>query len=114
MKMIAMKTVYYGRKEYRVGQEFDVPNERDAAKMLRAHKAKAAPVKPGKVDLPKSMKAEEFDAPKKSGGRGRTYQRRDMTATDGQTGEEIPLPSSLADPPSSEPTSDNSGEESAS
>jgi len=110
IKMIAAKTVYRQseRKEYRPGASFDVADEREADKLERARKARRVPDKPKHVDVPKHTKVEEPDeAPKKSGGRGR-YQRRDMTATDGQTGEEIPLPSSLLDPPSEESTSPNS------
>jgi hypothetical protein len=115
MKMIAMKTVYdrAARKEYRPGVEFEVSDDNEANRLERTRKAKRAPVKPAHVDLPKAMKEEEHAAPKKSGGRGR-YQRRDMVATDGPTGEEIPLPSLPADPQPSEETSDSSEEESAS
>jgi hypothetical protein len=109
MKMIAMKTVYdrAARKEYRPGVEFEVSDDNEASRLERTRKAKRAPVKPAHVDLPKAMKAEEPEAPKPVGRRGR-YQRRDMTAEDGQTGEEIPLPSSLQVPPSEEPTSTDS------
>lgn len=106
VEMIARKAVYYGRKEYRAGAQFAVDNEREAARLERTNKAQRVPDKPKHVDLPKQVKVEETDeAPKKIGGRGRTYQRRDMVATDGQTGEEIPLPSSLQDHPSEESVS---------
>ncbi|TGT76732.1 MULTISPECIES: hypothetical protein [unclassified Mesorhizobium] len=109
VQMIAKKTVYYGRKEYRAGMQFSIDDEREIGKMERTNKAERVPEKPAKVDLPRrKTKVEEPEAPKPSGGRGRTYQRRDMVATDGQTGEEIPSPSSLQAHPSEEPTSTNS------
>jgi hypothetical protein len=111
--MIAMKTVYYGRREYRPGQEFDVRIDREVDRLVRANKAKLAPAKPAMIDLP-AMKAEEAPGEPKRRGRPPKYLRRDMVATDGQTGEEIPLPSSLQDLPSEEPTSPVSEEESAS
>ncbi len=109
VEMIAKKAVYYGRREYRPGTQFTVDNEREAAKMERTNKAQRIPDKPKHVDVPKPAKVEEpDDNPKKIGGRGRTYQRRDMVATDGPTGEEIPLPSSLQEPQSEEQTSTSS------
>src|ERR1051325_9941622 len=97
VQMIARKAVYFGRKEYRPGAQFDVDNEREAARLERTNKAQRVPDNTKHVDIPKQVKQEVAEgAPKKSGGRGR-YQRRDMTATDGPTGEEIPLPSSLQD-----------------
>lgn len=117
VQMIAKKTVYYGRKEYRAGMQFSIDDEREIGKMERTNKAQRVPDKPKHVDLPKRTPVVETkhevaeDTPKKIGGRGRTYQRRDMVATDGPTGEEIPLPSSLLDPPSEEPTSTSSEDE---
>ena len=113
VKMIALRRVYSrsNGKEFAPGETFHEHDEREARKHERSKRAEKAPhmERPSKVDLPVKRAAmePETDTPKKSGGRGR-YQRRDMIATDGQTGEEIPLPSSLQDPPSEEPTSTNS------
>ena len=113
VKMIAMKTVYYGRREYRAGMEFEVDIDREVERFERSHKARRAPHKPWFVDLP-VMKAEEAPGEPRRRGRPPKYLRRDMVATDGPTGEEILLPSSLQDLPSEEPTSISSEEESAS
>ena len=110
MKALQPKVyVFSQRKEYPEGATFDVKDAREAESLHLSKKAMRIPDKPTHVDLPKHVetKVEVSDGPKKSGGRGR-YQRRDMTATDGQTGEEIPLPSSLLDPPSEESTSTES------
>lgn len=111
--MIAMKTVYYGRREYRPGQEFDVGIDREVDRLVRANKAKLAPAKPAMIDLP-VMKAEEAPGEPKRRGRPPKYLRRDMTAMDGQIGEGIPLPSLPADPQPSAETLDSSEEEPAS
>ena len=114
VQMLALQRVYVfsQRKEYPEGATFEIKDAREAESLRLMKKAQLVPDKPKHVDLPKRVPVETRqevaeDTPKKIGGRGR-YQRRDMVATDGPTGEEIPLPSSLQDPPSEEPTSTSS------
>ncbi len=99
------------RRDRKVGETFTVLSEKDAARLEARKKAlRTGKVeKPAHVDVPRPVvtKDEAADGPKKTGGRGR-YQRRDMTAMDGPTGEEIPLPSSLLEPQPEEQTSTNS------
>jgi hypothetical protein len=111
VQMIALQTVYVfsQRKEYREGVTFDVKDPREAESLHLSKKARRVPDKPAHVDLPKPVvtKDEVAELPKRGGGRGR-YQRRDMTAMDGPTGEEIPSPSSDPEPQSEEQSSTTS------
>jgi hypothetical protein len=113
VQMIALQRMYVfsKRKEYAEGVTFDISDMREADSLARMKKAMLVPEKPKHVDLPKHVETKteepESDGPKKGAGRGR-YQRRDMTATDGPTGEEISLPSSLLEPQPEEPISGNS------
>jgi hypothetical protein len=115
-KMVALRRVYsrHNRKEFLPGQTFHEMEDREVRKMERSKRAMAAPDmdKPALVDLP-VMKTEEAPGESKRRGRPPKYLRRDMTATDGQTGEEIPLPSSPVVPLSEEPISTGSEDESA-
>ncbi|MBZ9759479.1 hypothetical protein LB553_01070 [Mesorhizobium sp. CA8] len=112
IKMIAAKRIYDGsvRKEYKPGQEFEIASEREAAKLERTHKAvRKTFVQPAMVDIP-AVRLQPEGAPGEPKRRGRPpkYLRRDMTVMDGQSGEEIPLPSSLQEPPQEEQTSESS------
>jgi len=118
VQMLALQRVYVfsQRKEYPEGATFSISDTREADSLRLMKKAQIVPDKPKHVDLPKQAPAQTKqevadDNPKKGGGRGRTYQRRDMVATDGPIGEDIPLPSSLLDPPSKESTSPDSEDE---
>lgn len=107
IKMIAAKTLYdrAARKEYKVGAEFEASDDYEAARLERTRKAvRKSFVVPAMVDLPKT----EAPGEPKRRGRPPKYLRRDMTATDGPTGEEVLLPSSLQETQPEEPISDNS------
>lgn len=112
VQMIALQTVYVfsQRKEYREGVTFDVADAREAESLHAMKKAMRVTDKPKHVEVPRPVDTRQMEpqSPKKTGGRGRTYQRRDMTATDGQTGDATPLPSSPPAPQPEEPISTTS------
>lgn len=99
MKMIALKRVKYPHgpsgKEYAPGEAFTALSERDAKALYVSGRARQAerdvPVSP--AELPSAAAVSEA-APNQEGESRRQYQRRDMQAVDGQTGEDPPLRSS--------------------
>lgn len=98
-KLVATKAVRYAGKEMAAGEEFDA-SDKDAKLLIAVHKAELAPPpkRPRHIDSqpkvePKALKPVEEPAadPKPASG---LYQRRDMRAEDGRTGETTSAPSS--------------------
>jgi hypothetical protein len=80
----ALKRFPYGRKVLEPGEPFEA-TDKDARLLKMMGKAKDPDPAPKMVDLPK-RKTEEAPAEPEAPLSGH-YRRRDMTATDGQTGE---------------------------
>lgn len=87
----ALKRFPYGRKVMEPGQPFEA-SDKDARLLKMLGKASDMDPAPKHVNLPK-QKVEEAPAEPEAPLHGR-YQRRDMRATDGQTGEETQSSSS--------------------
>lgn len=93
MEMVAAKRVKYPHgptgKEYGPGEAFEALSERDAKALFISGKATYG--KPtNKTDLPRKKEEAVVTTPLSETGR---YQRRDMRAEAGQTGEEALRPS---------------------
>jgi hypothetical protein len=105
-----------GGKVYRGGDIVDVP-EKNARVLTLPKMPLEACDAPGPTDLPKAVIATPAAERPSQGASRRRYQRRDMQAQanpDGQTGAPPLSPSSPPAPQPGEPTSEASGDESAS
>lgn len=105
-KLVALKELYYARATYLPGAVFEAHEKH--ARLLKAI-GKAADVPPAKkkpahVDIPAPVKGAEEPAPLSEPGQ---YQRRDMRAEDGRTGETTSWPSLRRGRPRKDQTSED-------
>lgn len=101
VQMIATRHYYdkAASKEYRAGTSFEVASEEEADRLVRRKKAMRSERTRNVTDLPDYTPVpatqspdpdEAIDAPKSEGLARPIYQRRDMQAENGQTGEVEP------------------------
>lgn len=117
VKMIASRRFYLKEqgRDVEAKSEFSVPDDDAAERLERRHKAMRAPpeaasARPAMVDVPRQapsepvqIEASQEPASDPNGEPGH-YQRRDMRAVDGRTGEETSAPSSRRGRRPSNPT----------
>lgn len=107
MKLVALKELRYAGATYLPGAMFEAADK--DARLLKAVKraadASTKPAKPAHVDIP-APPAKEAEEPSPEFVPGH-YQRRDMRAEDGRTGEATSLQSLRRGRPRKEPNSDD-------
>lgn len=98
MKLEALKKFPYGKRVLAIGEMFDA-SDKDGNVLKKMRRAKDADSQKTS-DLPgmsrryvQTQEEPKAETPKKPRGRPRKYERRDMVATDGPTGEENSSPS---------------------
>ena len=113
IKMVATRRFYLDteRRDVEANAEFSVRSEIEADKLERRKRAVRKPVetkaeRPARVDIPKPVEkaVEPAQSPLPESGH---YQRRDMRAEDGRTGEATSAPSSRRGRPPKAKTSND-------